>query len=239
MNNPGYTSARVLARVADEDNQKGWLDFAMTHSRRELEKEVKLARQEAADKVEALLEIMEPQTKRSARADIAPAPKPPVQIHIHQCPDCAKATVQTSKGELDISEAELDRAQCDCRISRPGERNTMSISPAVRRRVLADARHRCQRPGCEHTVFLEVHHIVPRSSGGTNELANLQVLCSACHKLLHDRKLGDTGFMVKSPKAAYRWGNPEALPQLCPATEQDRATAPTSTTYTSAISGRL
>ena len=45
-----YTSARVLARVADEENQKGWLDFAMTHSRRELEKEVKLARQEAADK---------------------------------------------------------------------------------------------------------------------------------------------------------------------------------------------
>jgi 5-methylcytosine-specific restriction endonuclease McrA len=231
-----YTSARVLARVADEKNQDGWLEFALKSSRRELEQEVKLAKHEAADvgqgsllpvqpgkrpaavvpvrvslemsptqfaryealwekirkqgnapadRVEAMLGFMESfvanESERSARADLSA----PVQIHINQCPDCETATVQSNKGELEIGEAELERARCDCRISRPNQRNTASIPPSVRRRVLTSARHKCQGKGCDHTQFLEVHHIIPRSRGGTNDLSNLQVLCSACHALVH------------------------------------------------------
>ena len=164
------------------------------------------------DKVEAVLEIMACYAAESSPRGENPATaKPPVQIHIHQCPDCAKAMVATSKGELEISETELERAQCDCQISRPGERNTTSIPPATRRKVLAHYRHKCQRPGCSHTHYLEAHHIVPRSRGGSNALKNLTCLCSACHKLIHDKTglnryaipRGDD--QVKSPRAIYEW----------------------------------
>ncbi|RLA04033.1 MAG: hypothetical protein DRQ54_10020, partial [Gammaproteobacteria bacterium] len=74
-----------------------------------------------AGKVEALLELMQ-----SFAAETRPRGRTatPVQIHIHQCEDCAKASVQTGKGELEIGEAELAQAKCDCQVSCPGKRNT-------------------------------------------------------------------------------------------------------------------
>ena len=255
----GYTAARVLAPIADKTNEEAWLNYALNNSRRDLEREVKRAKQEVidskagqqplitvpesrpaavvpvrvtmemsptqfsryeklweqmgkqgkapADKVEAMLEIMAAYvsgSETSPRGDVSAATKPPAQIHIHQCPDCSKSTVITTKGELEIGEAELERALCDCQVGRPGKRNAASIPPAVRRKVLAHYRHRCQRPGCGHTQFLEVHHQVPRSRGGSNDPENLICLCSACHKLFHDHK---TGFLVKSPKVAYEWNS--------------------------------
>jgi len=264
----GYTAARVLVPVIDETNEKGWLDFALNNSRRDLEREVKRARKEALEKaagqqtllpvpskrpaavvpvrvslamtptqfaryeglwerirkqsdvptdgVEALLEIMESfagvialrdraaiqTTPRGGKSSVA---KPPVQIHIHECPECSISTVQTNKGELEIGEAELERAHCDCQIDRPNERNTASIPPATRRKVLAHYRHKCQRPGCGYTRYLEVHHKIPRSQGGSNAQNNLACLCSACHTLLHDNNLEKNGFWVKSPPPIYQW----------------------------------
>ncbi|MBU8871842.1 MAG: hypothetical protein KOO60_13330 [Gemmatimonadales bacterium] len=205
----GYTHARELVKVTDENNQDEWLKFALENPRRKLEREVKRAKKEAADqatgqpsllpvpkqrpvavvpvrvsmemsptqfalyeamweqirkqgcapadKVEALLEFMASyievnsglrdveQTREKSfprgntgggnedsfeeRSGTRNFPRkrspeksagPPAQIHIHLCPDCEKATVQTSRGELELSETELNRAQCDCQTSRPG-----------------------------------------------------------------------------------------------------------------------
>ncbi len=113
------------------------------------------------------------------------AAAPPVQIHVHQCPDCHKAAVQTSRGELPLSSAETERIQCDAQVSHPHQRNSTTIPPKIRRYVLARERHRCQGKGCENTHYLEVHHIVPRARGGTHDPENLTTLCSACHALVH------------------------------------------------------
>lgn len=264
----GYTSARALARVANRENQDQWLDFALNHSRRDLEMEIKRAKQDAvddavgqasllpaqprqrpvavvpvrvslemsptqfaryealweqvrkqrnvpADKVEALLEIMgEFVAGSSTRVDVAAANRPPVQIHLHQCPECEKTTAQTSKGELEISQEEQQRAQCDCQISQPHERNKTSIPPSVRRLVLAHARHQCQHPGCTHTRFLEIHHIIPRAQGGSNDPENCACLCSTHHALLHQRKSALAGFQVKSPAAIYKWKTRSGFPAV-------------------------
>ncbi len=154
----------------------------------------------SADKGEALLEIMASFLGRSSpRGDPPRAAKAPVQIHIHQCPDCAKASVQTGKGELAMGNAERDRALCDAMISREHGRNRSAIPPATRRGVLARDRHRCQNSGCGHTQFLEVHHRIPRSRGGSNDPGNLLTLCSACHQLLHEQVLQgiDAGPLAK------------------------------------------
>lgn len=49
--------------------------------------------------------------------------------------------------------------------------------------VLAAYDYRCAN--CRDTESLEIHHVVPLSLGGTNEITNLVPLCHRCHKTAH------------------------------------------------------
>jgi hypothetical protein len=111
----------------------------------------------------------------------------PVQINVHQCPDCERASIATSRGETPLSRNELERLQCDAKIARDGEPNKASIPPSIKRKVFSRDRHQCQAAGCKNSRFLEVHHKTPRRNGGSNAISNLITLCSGCHQLLHDR----------------------------------------------------
>lgn len=51
------------------------------------------------------------------------------------------------------------------------------------RKILLNNHKCCQK--CGRTIDLEVHHIKPRSQGGTDDLENLQVLCGICHNDIH------------------------------------------------------
>jgi len=130
---------------------------------------------------------------------------PPYQIHIHECPTCAKATVQTPQGEMELTKTEAEAAKCDAQIHLPGERNKSTIPPRIRREVLARDRHQCRRKGCNHTRFLEIHHIVSRSAGGTNDPENLVTLCTACHKLLHEKGGDPRNLLVPMKDKAGGW----------------------------------
>jgi len=58
-----------------------------------------------------------------------------------------------------------------------------ALAPKLRRAVLLrDAR--CRVPGCARRRGLEVHHLVPRSWQGTDEISNLAAVCPAHHRLL-------------------------------------------------------
>ena len=145
------------------------------------------------DRAEMLLEAMAELAAARAETGAQKAPRgafvagPPFQVHIHQCPDCGKAAASTSKGELIVGKDVIERAQCDSQVGGPGRRNTSTIPPAMRRKVLARDRHRCRTPGCSHTKFLEVHHVKSRAAGGSNKPGNLITLCSACHRLWHEK----------------------------------------------------
>ena len=123
-------------------------------------------------------------TESSPRGNAASAHRPPpVQIHVHRCPDCG--AMETAGRPVDRIDRE--RLSCDAAVVAPGRRNTTTIPPRTRREVLARDRHRCQAPGCGHTRFLELHHLTPRSRGGGNDADNLVTLCAACHRLWHER----------------------------------------------------
>jgi len=109
-----------------------------------------------------------------------------IQVHVHRCPDCERAMVATSRGDLELGRAEREKMDCDAQVKEPGKRNRSVIPPGLRRDVFSRDGHRCGAPGCRNTRFLEVHHIKPRAKGGTNELENLITLCSACHRLWHE-----------------------------------------------------
>ncbi len=52
-----------------------------------------------------------------------------------------------------------------------------------RQKVLWRDRYRCQR--CKSGDSLQAHHVIPRSRGGTNRVANGLTLCVECHAALH------------------------------------------------------
>jgi 5-methylcytosine-specific restriction endonuclease McrA len=72
-------------------------------------------------------------------------------------------------------------------------RATQSIPPALRRAVLRRDGGRCRVPGCRHATFVDVHHLVPRSSGGRHSAENLVTLCSAHHRAIHRGELETRG----------------------------------------------
>ncbi|MEN8006716.1 MAG: HNH endonuclease [Candidatus Krumholzibacteriota bacterium] len=144
-------------------------------------------------RAEMLLEAMAELVAAGNVSDEEKAPRgaltngPAFQVHVHRCPDCGQASVPTSKGELIVEKEVIERASCDSRIRTPGRRNTATIPPTTRMMVLARDRHRCRTAGCGHTKFLEVHHVEPRACGGSNRPENLITLCSACHRLWHEK----------------------------------------------------
>jgi hypothetical protein len=74
-----------------------------------------------------------------------------------------------------------------------GARAKQTVSPATRRAVLRRDRRRCVVPGCRNSLFLDLHHIEPRSEGGGNEADNLITLCGAHHRAMHRGELGVVG----------------------------------------------
>jgi hypothetical protein len=60
----------------------------------------------------------------------------------------------------------------------------MAITKAVRDQLLVEARHRCTI--CSEKCF-EIHHIIERAEGGSDELDNLIVLCPNGHQHRYHR----------------------------------------------------
>lgn len=66
-------------------------------------------------------------------------------------------------------------------------------NPYVVAAALLRACNRCEVPGCarelflrdDGTPYLEVHHLVPLSKGGTDTLSNVAALCPSCHREMH------------------------------------------------------
>ena len=81
--------------------------------------------------------------------------------------------------------------------------NSDPVPGTLRYRIIARAMGRCEACGVSSQVrALEVDHIVPREKQGSNELSNLQALCSLCNvqKLNRDQ----TDFHAAHEAIAYR-----------------------------------
>jgi hypothetical protein len=62
-------------------------------------------------------------------------------------------------------------------------RRAPALSPKLRRAVLLRD-GKCRVPGCGRRRGLEVHHLLPRTWGGRDEISNLAAVCPAHHRLL-------------------------------------------------------
>ncbi len=112
----------------------------------------------------------------------------PYLLVIMQCPSCGMATIPSNRGEIAVPKPLLEAAHCDAAIEDPSGNRRRTIPPRLRRQALQRARFSCEARNCTHTQFLEVHHRRPTAAGGTNSLDNLIVLCSHCHRRLHENE---------------------------------------------------
>lgn len=89
-------------------------------------------------------------------------------------------------GHLSCTKVTLDGGEAAYPESTPRVR--MSAWPRIREMILHRDSHTCTNCGTDLSSrpdwMREVHHIIPRSMGGTDEPHNLKTLCNACHQPL-------------------------------------------------------
>lgn len=114
----------------------------------------------------------------------------PVEVVLHHRADHAEVD------GVVLAPATASRLGCDATIrvmihhadgspADVGRRHRL-VTPRLRRLVEERDRH-CTHPGCAHTDFLQVHHVIPWERGGPTDLANLTLLCGHHHRFHHDR----------------------------------------------------
>jgi Domain of unknown function (DUF222)/HNH endonuclease len=151
--------------------------------------------------------------------------RPTVVVHA----DMAFLAGGTGSAELDvlgpISREVARRLACDAKllVSADGS-NGLSLSLGRTRRDPSDAqrieiRRRdkgCRFPGCTHTEFTDVHHVVHWVDGGETELDNLVELCDQHHRSVHEmqwRISGDANveLVFRSPTGRVSHSTPSPI----------------------------
>ena len=104
------------------------------------------------------------------------------------------------EGAGPISAETAERLTCDARrllIKAQGRDLVHSrvgrCASYAQHRALHKRSGHCQYPGCTATRELQAHHVIADEHGGATELANLILLCSRHHTLLHDHHITASG----------------------------------------------
>ena len=126
-----------------------------------------------------------------------------------------------------VSRSVIEQVLCESNITRivtgpKGDildvgRANRTPSRALRKAVIARDQH-CRFPGCDRPAgWSEIHHVEPWQHGGPTDLANLVLLCSHHHHVVHRpdwiAKLHDDEFVVITPAGReYRSRPPSRAP---------------------------
>jgi Domain of unknown function (DUF222) len=133
---------------------------------------------------DALLELCEPAPEDDDEPSLAGQPIVQVAVPLAGPAEIAGVPIPDSLLEQLRANASIEPVLVDDHgaVLAVGRRSS-AISPKLRRAVLLrDAR--CRVPGCARRRGLEVHHLVPRTSGGGDAVANLAAVCPPHHLLL-------------------------------------------------------
>lgn len=136
----------------------------------------------------------------SAKKDrLSPSVRSKVQSHIDEIEFCKKI-LPVSKIVLEVSQFDThlmkNPALINEKVKRWGYQQGFNYEYSSRREAILNRdSYPCQCCGKKH-VRLEVHHIIFRSLGGTDDESNLITLCEKCHKAIHDGIL----ILTKKPK---------------------------------------
>ena len=80
-----------------------------------------------------------------------------------------------------------------------------NLSKSVRRAIYKRDGYRCAL--CDSPRGLQIHHVMPRSEGGSNDPMNLITLCWVCHAIAHGTRIPDCADWMTaggSPRSLHR-----------------------------------
>jgi Domain of unknown function (DUF222)/HNH endonuclease len=138
-----------------------------------------------------------------AQAFLQPRPHDaaPTEIVIH-----ADANLSVAVGDdraIGISIDAVRRLACDTSVRhvrddaagarRDSGRRRRTVSRRLRRWLVRRDGDTCRFPGCPARHFLHAHHIEHWADGGATDAANLVLLCSFHHRLVHEESWGIAG----------------------------------------------
>jgi len=139
--------------------------------------------------------------------------RPAHQIAITVCESCGRGWQNGAGREIEVGPEVVERASCDAELigsledAQPA-RVTATVTPRLRRQVLARDRHCCTVPGCRSARNIDLHHVEYQRDGGRHELSNIVCVCSGHHQRLHEGALTIRG---KAPDALeFSWREPPA-----------------------------
>jgi 5-methylcytosine-specific restriction endonuclease McrA len=133
------------------------------------------------------------------RPDSSDAGRASYQVAVMRCEGCGNSFQRAGADSVQLEPEVAEMVACDAqRVAVPhvGEvprHAAQDVPPAIRRHVVLRDRGRCTVPGCRHSTFVDVHHIVLRADGGQHTADNLLVLCGAHHRAVHRGQLRITG----------------------------------------------
>lgn len=130
------------------------------------------------------------------------------QIRVTKCDSCLHTYFEGGGRKIAVNDADAARAECDAQRIGADQRATQDVAPKTRRDVLHRDGGKCTVPRCRSARFIEVHHIVPRSEGGSHDASNLTELCFAHHAALHEHKLVISG---SAPNITVQFVNDAAV----------------------------
>ncbi len=111
------------------------------------------------------------------------------QLAITTCERCERTTQDAAGQVVEVDYTVLDQAECDAQVLRKThvgtQRATQDVPPARRREIFRRDHGCCRVPGCRSARHLEIHHIVPRDRGGSDDASNLLLLCGGHHRAHH------------------------------------------------------
>ncbi|MCH8265127.1 MAG: DUF222 domain-containing protein, partial [Proteobacteria bacterium] len=106
-----------------------------------------------------------------------------------------ESALKNAGGESDLPIESVRRLTCDGTVvsviqDESGEpldvgRKHRTVHPSLKRSLLARDKH-CRFPGCTHDRWIDAHHVKHWADGGETSPANLVLLCSAHHRLVHE-----------------------------------------------------
>jgi 5-methylcytosine-specific restriction endonuclease McrA len=197
------TKISRITSVINQENKTHWLELAQELPKRLLEKEVARVnpKEIVAEKIKYVSQdrlkletgLSEENAKALKRAQELLAQKLKRHVSIEEALGVVlKEYVDREDPINKAKRAEKRKELCPGRVERekiPYERYPVkqALKHKVNLRDNAQCTHIDQKgQRCLERQWLHVHHVIPISLGGQNELSNLKTLCSGHHKALHE-----------------------------------------------------
>jgi hypothetical protein len=208
------SKARKITPVLTLENQEEWIEKAKTLPQRQLEQEVarEIPREDVPERIkfvsesrmelrmgiskeieEKLRHVQDLESQRTGHhVRIEETLATLLEVYLEVKDPVRRADRILKKESIKVSEHVARHAEKEK--TKPA--HLAPIPSAIKHRVTKRDRGRCTHVDlkgkrCGNRRWIEIHHIVPRSKGGTNSPENLRTLCHSHHKLEHEPLLHD------------------------------------------------